>query len=170
MLDHDRPVQPAPDQERPVQLPPDHERPDHERPDQERPDHERPDHDVPDHERPDHERPVHDSLVQDAPVQSAPAPVAWEAAPLRSRWLADPLVLDASFQLMILWTVAERGAASLPTHVRAYRQYRVSFPASGVEVAFHSSPGAGHTITPDGLDFAMGFLRRLAAAREGPET
>lgn len=40
----------------------------------------------------------------------------------------------------------------------------------GIEVAFHSSPGAGHTITPDGLDFATGFLRRLAATREGPET
>jgi acyl transferase domain-containing protein/acyl carrier protein len=68
-------------------------------------------------------------------VRSAPAPAHWLRQPLRQHWLTDPLVVDGSFQLMILWSLARRGAASLPCHARRYRQYRRAFPTNGVRVA-----------------------------------
>src|SRR5262249_12891399 len=40
-----------------------------------------------------------------AAVRTAPAPDEWIRRPLRQRWLADPLALDSSFQLLILWTL-----------------------------------------------------------------
>ena len=57
----------------------------------------------------------------------APAPAAWIQSPLRSTWVADPLVLDASFQMMILWSREQHGAASLPNFVGRYRQFRRRF-------------------------------------------
>ena len=59
----------------------------------------------------------------------APAPAEWMAAPVRGRWLLDPLVIDAAFQLMILWSFAQHGAGSLPSFAGRYRQYRRAFPA-----------------------------------------
>ncbi len=50
--------------------------------------------------------------------------------PLRQRWLADPLVLDCSFQMMVVWSQERHGAPSLPCHIARYRQYQRSFPAS----------------------------------------
>ncbi|WP_193334447.1 alpha/beta hydrolase [Devosia beringensis] len=35
--------------------------------------------------------------------------------------------------------------------------------AAGYDVAYHVSPGAGHTIAPDGLEFASTFIARVAA-------
>ena len=69
-----------------------------------------------------------------AEVRSAPPPAEWIHRPLRQRWLADPLALDASFQMMILWTLEQHGAPSLPCFVGRYRQYRRAFPADGVRV------------------------------------
>jgi NAD(P)-dependent dehydrogenase (short-subunit alcohol dehydrogenase family)/acyl carrier protein len=67
-----------------------------------------------------------------AAVRTAPAPEEWIRRPLRQRWLADPLALDASFQLVILWTLQKYGALNLPCYAARYRQYRRSFPADGV--------------------------------------
>jgi NAD(P)-dependent dehydrogenase (short-subunit alcohol dehydrogenase family)/acyl carrier protein len=67
-------------------------------------------------------------------VRTAPPPAAWLADPLRQRWLADPLVLDTSFQLVVLWTREQRGAPSLPCHVRRYRQFRRAFPPGPLRV------------------------------------
>ena len=61
-------------------------------------------------------------------------PSRWLAEPLRNTWLADPLVLDVAFQLMIVWSREIHGAASLPTFAGRYRQFRDSFPAEGVSV------------------------------------
>jgi len=41
--------------------------------------------------------------------------------------------------------------------------------ALGVAVAFHTSRGAGHSIAPDGLEFAGAFLGRLQTAENAPE-
>jgi NAD(P)-dependent dehydrogenase (short-subunit alcohol dehydrogenase family) len=60
---------------------------------------------------------------------SAPAPSEWFKSPPRSGWLAEPLVLDASFQMMILWTRFRHDTGSLPCFAGRYRQYRKSFPA-----------------------------------------
>ena len=69
-----------------------------------------------------------------ASVRAAPPVDEWMRQPLRQTWLADPLVLDSSFQMMVLWTHEQRGAYSLPVHLGRYRQYRRSFPADGVRV------------------------------------
>jgi len=64
----------------------------------------------------------------------APPPADWFRLPLRSGWVTDPLVLDASFQMMILWTQAQHASGSLPCFVGRYRQFRRSFPADPVTV------------------------------------
>jgi hypothetical protein len=63
-------------------------------------------------------------------VRKAPLPSAWYEKPLRGQWLADPLVLDGAFQLVILWGFAQHGAGSLPVHVGRYRQFCRSFPTA----------------------------------------
>jgi hypothetical protein len=51
---------------------------------------------------------------------------------LRSRWIADPLVLDSAFQLAIIWCYETQGKVSLPSYAASYRQYRDRWPAGGV--------------------------------------
>ena len=63
-------------------------------------------------------------------VRSSPAPKHMIAAPLRPAWLADPLALDAAFQLLILWSTAQRSAPSLPCAMRSFRQF-AAFPKTG---------------------------------------
>jgi acyl transferase domain-containing protein len=65
-------------------------------------------------------------------VVSAGAPRDWMAEPLRGAWIADPLILDAAFQLAILWCCEELGAPSLPTHFGRLRLYSPSMPRDGV--------------------------------------
>jgi NAD(P)-dependent dehydrogenase (short-subunit alcohol dehydrogenase family)/acyl carrier protein len=69
-----------------------------------------------------------------ARVRSAPAPTQWLSNALRQRWIADPLVLDAGFQLLILWALAQTHNPALPCRALRYRQYRKTFPADGVGV------------------------------------
>ena len=77
-----------------------------------------------------------------AQVKAGPAPADWMAEPVRSAWLADPLVIDAGLQLGILWSYEQLGAVCLPNFTSAYRQYRREFPTDGVtavlEVRGHS--------------------------------
>jgi hypothetical protein len=72
-----------------------------------------------------------------ARVNSSPPPSEWIQHPLRQRWLADPLALDCSFQLMVVWSQEQHGAPSLPCHIARYRQYQRTFPAAGVRVMAH---------------------------------
>ena len=67
-----------------------------------------------------------------ADLASAPAPGKWMENPHRSRWVADPLVLDAAFQMAIVWCHARKGMLSLPSYSAAYRQYCRRFPREGV--------------------------------------
>ncbi|MBI1783523.1 polyketide synthase dehydratase domain-containing protein, partial [Candidatus Sumerlaeota bacterium] len=64
-----------------------------------------------------------------AHIRNAPAPAVWMEEPIRSGWLADPLVLDAAFQAMIAWTRGQFGAASLPCAIAEYRQFQRQYPA-----------------------------------------
>jgi hypothetical protein len=84
----------------------------------------------------------------------APAPAEWFAFPLRSGWVADPLVLDAAFQMMILWTQAEHGVGSLPSFVGRYRQFRRAFPADPIGVVIR--------VTRDDAKFARADIDFLA--------
>jgi hypothetical protein len=65
---------------------------------------------------------------------AAPAPAEWFQFPIRSSWVAEPLVLDASFQMMILWTRSQHDTGSLPCFAGRYRQFRKSFPADPTTV------------------------------------
>jgi acyl transferase domain-containing protein/acyl carrier protein len=64
----------------------------------------------------------------------APAPADWFLYPLRSSWIADPLVVDCSFQLMCLWSKYIHQAGSVPNFVGRYRQYRRQFPDGPVSL------------------------------------
>ncbi len=72
-----------------------------------------------------------------ARVRTAPPPAEWIHHPLRQRWLADPLVLDSSFQMMVVWSQENHGAPSLPCHIARYRQYQRTFPPAAVRVVIH---------------------------------
>jgi len=91
----------------------------------------------------------------EATVRTAPAPGTWLRRPLRSTWLADPLALDASFQLMVLWCSYYAGGPSLPTRAEGYRQYRAAFPAEGVRVIVDVLEHAEHSATAR-IDFVDG--------------
>ncbi|MFQ5561124.1 MAG: SDR family NAD(P)-dependent oxidoreductase, partial [Nitrospinota bacterium] len=68
-------------------------------------------------------------------VKSAPPPSDWIAKPVRNSWVTDPLVIDSSFQAMILWTLDMYDTdKSLPCFVGKYRQYQARFPQNGVRV------------------------------------
>ncbi len=54
--------------------------------------------------------------------------------PLRGSWFADPLVLDSSFQLLILWSFEQYQAGSLPVAAGRYRQYRAFGTEDEVEI------------------------------------
>ncbi|MCD6273103.1 MAG: polyketide synthase dehydratase domain-containing protein, partial [Deltaproteobacteria bacterium] len=84
-----------------------------------------------------------------AEVASAPAPSDWMIKPLRSRWIADPLVLDSAFQMATLWCYEEQGVVSLPSYAASYRQYRKSFPSDGVTVILQVNDVTGHKMTGD---------------------
>jgi hypothetical protein len=72
-------------------------------------------------------------------------------------------VIDGSLQLIILWTLEQRGAANLPCHVRRYRQYRRTFPPDGVRaVAVIDRASALHALADiDYLDGAGKLIARI---------
>jgi acyl transferase domain-containing protein/NAD(P)-dependent dehydrogenase (short-subunit alcohol dehydrogenase family) len=82
----------------------------------------------------------------------APSPSEWQTSPLRSSWVADPLALDVSFQLMILWTFAQNGTGNLPVFVGRYRQYRRSFPTGAIRVVCRITSDDGSFARSD-MDF-----------------
>ncbi|MGD9368843.1 MAG: SDR family NAD(P)-dependent oxidoreductase, partial [Desulfobacteraceae bacterium] len=65
-------------------------------------------------------------------LASAPPPAQWINDPLRSRWLADPLILDSAFQMAIVWCHKHHGLVCLPSYAASYRQYCRRFPENGV--------------------------------------
>ena len=85
-----------------------------------------------------------------AHVKTANAPTVWMKKPIRSSWLADPLALDCSFQLMILWCFEQSGVGSLPTAIGEYKQFQKTFPKDdckiNINVIEHSEHRALATI------------------------
>jgi acyl transferase domain-containing protein/NAD(P)-dependent dehydrogenase (short-subunit alcohol dehydrogenase family) len=69
-----------------------------------------------------------------AHISSAPDPREWIRDPLRSQWIADPLVLDCAFQMATLWCFEENGIVSLPSYSGSYRQYCQRFPSDNITV------------------------------------
>jgi NAD(P)-dependent dehydrogenase (short-subunit alcohol dehydrogenase family)/acyl carrier protein len=95
-------------------------------------------------------------------VRSAPPPAEWVRQPLRSRWLADPLVLDGALQLVILWAQQRRGVPGLPCFVRRYRQWRRAFPAGGAQLVVGvTQPGAHSAVADVAVLDEGGLVARL---------
>ncbi|MFH2202814.1 MAG: SDR family NAD(P)-dependent oxidoreductase [Elusimicrobiota bacterium] len=97
---------------------------------------------------------------------TAPAPARWIKKPLRGGWIADPLALDAAFQLMIVWSFEKHGAGSLPCYAGRYRQFR-SFPADGVRIVIQVTKNGNYRALAD-IEF-IGTDGKLVARLEGYE-
>jgi NAD(P)-dependent dehydrogenase (short-subunit alcohol dehydrogenase family) len=69
-----------------------------------------------------------------ATVSPAPKPSSWINEPLRQTWITEPMMLDCSFQMMILWSLKHQGAHSLPTGITKFRQYVRRFPKDAMTV------------------------------------
>jgi acyl transferase domain-containing protein len=98
-----------------------------------------------------------------AEVAAAPAPGQWVVAPLRHRWLCDPLVLDSAFQMASLWCYEQRGCVSLPSRAASYRQFRDTFPAEGVTVVLEVREASAKKLRGDFtfLDASGGVVAQL---------
>ena len=102
-----------------------------------------------------------------AAAQESVAPADWLSKPLRRAWIADPLVLDCAFQLMIAWSTALKGAASLPCHLGSYRQYRRRFPRESLRCVIRVSRSTEQRALAD-IEF-VDDDGRLVASIEGYE-
>ena len=69
-----------------------------------------------------------------ANISGASSPKMWMKKPIRSSWLTDPLAMDCSFQMMILWCFEQFGVGSLPTAISEYKQFQKSFPEEGCKI------------------------------------
>jgi acyl transferase domain-containing protein/NAD(P)-dependent dehydrogenase (short-subunit alcohol dehydrogenase family) len=98
-----------------------------------------------------------------AHAAAAPAAASWLTQPLRALWLADPLALDAAFQLMILWCFEARGTGSLPTAIAHYRQFARAFPPAGTRIHIRVTHAAEHAATAaiEFLDAAGTLVARI---------
>ncbi|PKL44104.1 MAG: beta-ketoacyl synthase, partial [Candidatus Riflebacteria bacterium HGW-Riflebacteria-2] len=88
-------------------------------------------------------------------------PAVWFARPPMLRWQTDPLVVDAAYQLMILWTEQACGAPSLPSFARRYRQYAASFGSKPVTISAHTRRSGAAMASAD-IDFIAADGRLLA--------
>lgn len=95
----------------------------------------------------------------------APLPSAWINQPLRNSWLADPLVLDSSFQMLILWSFERYQAGSLPVFVGRYRQYSEKFPECGAEIRIRIVKQSPNKATAE-IDFVDPVSGQLLARME----
>jgi len=84
-----------------------------------------------------------------AAASCAAPPATWMSQPLRARWLADPLAIDAAFQMMILWSEAHQNAPSLPTAIRSYEQFVRQWPSDGVDVHVTFTEQREHSAVAD---------------------
>jgi NAD(P)-dependent dehydrogenase (short-subunit alcohol dehydrogenase family)/acyl carrier protein len=84
-----------------------------------------------------------------AEVSAAPLPEKWMTQPLRSRWIADPLVLDSAFQMAILWCFEEKGLVCLPSYSATFRQYCDRFPSQGITAVLEVTETTQHKMKGD---------------------
>lgn len=102
-----------------------------------------------------------------AVARVSPPPAAWQRNPLRSQWVFDPLVIDAAFQALIVWSWEFAQVPSLPCAVGGYRQYSSPFPGSSVQLIATVVGHQGALLRAD-VDF-VGESRTLLARLTGVE-
>ena len=98
----------------------------------------------------------------------APPPRDWMEEPVRSRWIADPLVLDSGLQAMIVWTSDRVGELSLPSRFTRYRQFVPSFPEKGARIVIDVHERTNGKVVSD-IDW-IGDDGNLLARLEGYES
>jgi hypothetical protein len=98
----------------------------------------------------------------------APPPGDWMEEPVRSRWIADPLVLDSGLQAMIVWTSDRVGELSLPSRFTRYRQFVPSFPKEGARIVIDVLERTNGKVVSD-IDW-IGDDGKLLARLEGYES
>jgi len=103
-----------------------------------------------------------------AMAYNASTPADWMASPLRHTWLSAPLLLDCSFQLMILWCNAVKQKGSLPSYIRRYRQHVESVAASSVEIRCRINTFSESMVGAD-IDFIQPDDNKVIARLEGYE-
>ena len=79
----------------------------------------------------------------------------------------DAKTVHACFQLLIVWSTAQRGARSLPASVGRYRQFQ-NWPSKGVELIVHISKSTKRSATSD-VEFVDRESGKLVALIEGFE-
>ncbi|MFZ5572108.1 MAG: SDR family NAD(P)-dependent oxidoreductase, partial [Thermodesulfobacteriota bacterium] len=84
-----------------------------------------------------------------ARLASAPLPQEWILSPFRDTWLSDPLVLDAAFQMAILWCHQTIGRVSLPSYSACYRQYSPRFPREDILAVLEVTRWTDHKMEGD---------------------
>jgi NAD(P)-dependent dehydrogenase (short-subunit alcohol dehydrogenase family) len=82
-------------------------------------------------------------------LATAPPPEIWIRDPYRPKWISDPLVLDAAYQMAILWCHETTGLVSLPSYTAGYRQYREEFPSGGVTAILEVKELTDHKMKGD---------------------
>jgi NAD(P)-dependent dehydrogenase (short-subunit alcohol dehydrogenase family) len=103
-----------------------------------------------------------------ARCRSAPPPRDWMEDPVRSQWIADPLVLDSGLQAMIVWTFNRVGELSLPSRFTRYRQFVSSFPREGARIVIEVHQRTNGKVVSD-IDW-IGEDGSLLARLEGYES
>jgi hypothetical protein len=98
----------------------------------------------------------------------APPPQDWMEEPVRSRWIADPLLVDSGLQAMIVWTSDRVGEPSLPSRLTHYRQFVSSFPEEGARIVIEVRERTNGKVVSD-IDW-IGDDGRLLARLEGYES
>ncbi|QVL33361.1 SDR family NAD(P)-dependent oxidoreductase [Telmatocola sphagniphila] len=83
---------------------------------------------------------------------TAPPPGNWMTNPVRPNWILDPLVIDSAFQMMILWTIDQFDAPSLPCFAGRYRQYTKAFPTGRMLISIRITRGNASVCRAD-IDF-----------------
>ncbi|MEM6996232.1 MAG: SDR family NAD(P)-dependent oxidoreductase, partial [Myxococcota bacterium] len=95
-----------------------------------------------------------------AKTRSAPNPTEWMNAPVRRRWITDPLAVDSGLQAVIVWTSRQAGAVSLPHRLGRYRQFE-AFPTEGARVGVRVTRQGAHGAVAD-LDWVDDQGRLIA--------
>ncbi len=98
-----------------------------------------------------------------ARLSAAPRPQEWIQSPFRDNWLTDPLVLDAAFQMAILWCHQTLGQVSLPSYCARFRQYAPCFPKEDILAVLEVRHWTDHKMTGDFtfLDSAENVVAQL---------
>lgn len=91
----------------------------------------------------------------DARKLGAAKPHRWCLEPLRSEWLTAPLLLDAAFQLMVLWSVEHWGQPSLPLGVADFAWMAPGYQGGPVEVRISITRSGNPKVTCD-MEFLNG--------------